>query len=410
MSLNRMFCAIKSSRICQEIKSSKERIIYASPGIQCTVAETLIEMYRCLGSDRITVVLDCNEDACRLGYGDIKAIRMLETAGIQVRQSPGLRFGLLICDGKGWSYSPVALYVADETFSDETPNAAKLMPEQIDAFVEAICPQKIDDETEAEIEIGVKQLTEDELSNVAKNLEIAPPIKFDIARQVRVFEPYIEYVEINLRGCSIQRKRIPIPKSIQGFGEATEIEARLRTTFELIEKNSKISSEGLDSELKKIRDDFTRSLGKQWGRVILKATKKLFDKRIEQFEEKLAKHKKEIEAELAEHLKKSNNQIVEYYLPFIKKNPPDALLGQVFSQQLSEDDIRAWLTSEIDLKFPKPKELTLGMQLDVQYRGVTYETLHESDFITRLREEYPQVPWDKPCDEFNAAKEKTKNE
>ena len=37
------------------------------------------------------------------------------------------------------------------------------------------------------------------------HIEEAPPVRFDLARQVRVFEPYLQYVELSLSGASIQR-------------------------------------------------------------------------------------------------------------------------------------------------------------------------------------------------------------
>jgi hypothetical protein len=43
------------------------------------------------------------------------------------------------------------------------------------------------------------------------------------------------------------------------------------------------------------------------------------------------------------------------------------------------------------------------MTLDVQFRDVTYETLQEDGFAEHLREAYPQVDWDKPFTEFDAA-------
>jgi hypothetical protein len=47
----------------------------------------------------------------------------------------------------------------------------------------------------------------------------------------------------------------------------------LRTTFELIEKGSKLSSKPLEDALNDIRKNFTPSLGKDHGRVVLKAAK-----------------------------------------------------------------------------------------------------------------------------------------
>jgi hypothetical protein len=50
---------------------------------------------------------------------------------------------------------------------------------------------------------------------IQKKLVEAPPVQFDVARQVRVFEPYLQYVELRLTGAAIHRHRIAIPRVIQ---------------------------------------------------------------------------------------------------------------------------------------------------------------------------------------------------
>ena len=46
------------------------------------------------------------------------------------------------------------------------------------------------------------------IERTQKALAQAPPVAFDVARQAGAFHPYIQYVEIRLRGCAIQRHRI----------------------------------------------------------------------------------------------------------------------------------------------------------------------------------------------------------
>jgi len=48
---------------------------------------------------------------------------------------------------------------------------------------------------------------------VERRLEEAPPVRFDVARQVRVFNAYLQYVELKLTGAAIQRHRLSIPSS-----------------------------------------------------------------------------------------------------------------------------------------------------------------------------------------------------
>jgi len=95
------FLGLKVERICEEINSAKRRVIYVAPGIRKTVSEAIIKTVTRLGPDSTTVIVDCDETSCRLGYGDTEAIKLLTSKGVIVRQSKGLRFGLLICDDRG---------------------------------------------------------------------------------------------------------------------------------------------------------------------------------------------------------------------------------------------------------------------------------------------------------------------
>ena len=44
--------------------------------------------------------------------------------------------------------------------------------------------------------------------------------------------------------------------------------------------------------------------------------------------------------------------------------------------------------------------------MEVTFRDVTYETLNEDGFSEALSKAYPHVNWDRPFDEFNAAKQR----
>ena len=97
---------------------------------------------------------------------------------------------------------------------------------------------------------------------------------------------------------------------MQGLGATKDIENRLRTTFDLIEKNSDLSSKPLEDELEQLRKDFTRPLGKPWGRVLLRSVRPVFDERICEFRKKLDEHRKKVESELEAKLKASRQQVV----------------------------------------------------------------------------------------------------
>ncbi|MEI2635723.1 MAG: hypothetical protein V9E92_02535 [Methylotenera sp.] len=259
------------------------------------------------------------------------------------------------------------------------------------------------------IDLGSEILSDRHFYSVKQKLDEAPPVKFDLARQVRVFEPYLQYVELSLIGAAIQRHRLAIPPSIQKLGGSKELEARLRTTFELIEKDSKFSSKPLENELNQIRNDLTRSLGKDHGRVLLKSAKSLLLKRISELEDKLNIHKDLVKNGLQKSLDTSRKQIINYYSPLVIANPPDAFIGQLFTAKPTKKDAEAWIDAQLDRVFPTADSLIIEMKIEKRFKDVTFETLNHKDFLISVKNAFPNVDWDKTYSEFKAAGE-LKNE
>ena len=210
-------------------------------------------------------------------------------------------------------------------------------------------------------------------------------------------------MELSLTGAAIQRHRMAIPEKIQKLGGSKELESRLRTTFELIEKGSKLSSKPLEDALNEIRKNFTPSLGKDHGRVVLKAAKPHLVTRLEEFRVKLEAHQAAVAGDLQRHLDTSREQIVAYYLPRVMEAKPDALLGQSLNGQVSEAAAKGWLHGELDKVFPSAESLILEMKLEERYKDVTFETLNRDDFLDSVKNAFPGVDWEKAYKEFQAA-------
>lgn len=255
------------------------------------------------------------------------------------------------------------------------------------------------------LDVSTQPIEVEYFEEVKEAIVQAPPVRFDVARQVRVFEPYLQYVELSLTGAAIQRHRIRIPNSAQGLGSSTDLEGRLQTTFDLFEKSGSFSSKALEAELNEIRKNLTPSLGKDHGRVVLKSVKAHLNQRIEEFRNKLAKHQEKISTELQKYLDESKKQVVDHYLPLFQAKPPDALIGQSLLGKPTKDDIRYWLEDDLNKVFPTADELVSNMVLEVRFKDVTFETLNHPDFFDAVKEAYPRVDWKKAYDEFKAAGE-----
>jgi hypothetical protein len=418
MMLEPLFSVLDSAAIALFIHTAQHSVCYAGPGIQLQPAKAIVEVAQRLGPEMMTVCIDCDERVMRMGYGDIEALECLRDGPIVVRNASGLRTALVIVDDQGFIFTPTALYIEAEPHGEAAPNAMRLSQQQVAEALARLSPAaKAIAQTQATtheeqnriaalpVEVATAPITEAQFAKVEASLKEAPPVKFDVARQVRVFEPYLQYIELSLTGAAIQRYRLAVPPNIQKLGSSSELEGRLRTTFDLIEKGGKLSSKALEDELNEIRKNFTPSLGKDHGRVMLKAAKPHLEKRLGEFRKKLEAHQKTVEKELQKHLDESRKQVVNYYEPIVMRNPSDALLGQLLHNHLSEDDVPRWLDTMLKQKFPPAEKLIQKMQLVVRYKDVTFETLNHPDFLESVKNAFPDVDWDKAYEEFKAAGE-----
>jgi hypothetical protein len=406
-----LFRYLSSAVIAKLIGSVRTRVCYVAPGIQDTVAAALCSVVASNPNLRISVSLDFSEASFRIGYGSLEAVRRLRNNGIEVVNSPGVRVAVLIVDDSGWVFTPTALYLEPEPHSEETPNAIRLTRDQINEVVLRISPKEketaiaeaptpeVKEMVESIVpEIGTEPVSQREFDTVDNILEQVPAVKFDVARQVRVFEPYLQYVDLSLRGAAIQRQRVQIPKALLHLGSSEALEG-LRTTFDLIERNSQVSSKRLEKDLYQLRTDLTRSLEK-FGRVMLKAARSRFDERVGEFRARLEVHQNAVKGEIEGKLQASRRQVIEYYLPAARAKPPDELVGKSVRPNLSDDTLREWIGTK--LVFPSADEVVSNMALDVSFKDVTFETLNDPKFLECLKKAYPEIDWDKPYSDFRA--------
>lgn len=438
MELQTLFSLLTSEGIASFLEGASHSVCYVAPGIQMEPAMVLDHLAEELGPEMITVCLDFNERVLRMGYGSIEAVEILRGAGIAVRSAPGMRTAFIIVDKEGYMFTPTALLLEAEPEKNPSPNAMRLSPDQITEILSRFSPlekalAKANSETpeeKARIEAIPDAITPDAIRNdplaafkpapmvleshpvqdealakIKKQLEQAPPAKFDVARQVRVYSAYLQYVELSLRGAAIQRHKVQIPKILHRLGDNRELENRLKTTFDLIDKDSNVSSKDLEDELKEIRDTFTCTLDKEKGRVILKSNKAIFEDRISDFRKKIEKHKDRLQKTLQDHIDASKKVVIDYYIDRVIEEPPDKLRVRCLGLKPRREDAEAWLDWELSKVFPQAENLSKEIVLEVNYKDVTYETLQRPVFFEQVKKAFPFVNWNQPFEEFTAVGE-----
>jgi hypothetical protein len=348
-----------------------------------------------------------------LGYGEIQAIERLKTHHLLVQHVEHLRFALIVVDGNGYSFTPNALYLESDAASSLGFNAIKLTPDQIREATVRLSPaakavaiaQCDSEETKRKLQsiatvIEQKPVEDSSVTKIGQALKEAPPQAFNVSRQVRVYNAYLQYVEVSMTGAAIQRQKVAIPKVLQSIGtNDDELEGRLKTSFDLLEKDNNLSSKKLEQQLKELRDAFTPSLGKKHGRVMLKSNKDYFNRQIESFKNQLKDHANKVGSTLQINIDESVAKIASYYLPIVKTNPPMQMIGKLGMFKDDDEQVLAWIKRLLNEVFPTAEKMIHKMKISVIYKDVTFENLNDDEFLTALEQAFPDVNWDKAYQE-----------
>lgn len=404
---NRAFIALSTQSIISKIVQAKEIIVYVAPGIHKEIAESLISAIK--RNIKVEVVLDASADVCRLGYGTIDGIKLLNENAIILRNSSGLRIGLLVTDSEAWIFMPTPFVLEEESRDNNSPNAIAISSDETHHILQALAIDpsneinELTDEAIKEAEIGQNLLTNKKIEEIKSDLDQNPAQKFDIVRKVRVFNSYLEYVEMSLKNCQIQRHTIVLPSELLGLVEDDKMRERVHSTVRLIDGASELSGKHLTDKKNEILKKFTRQLGKPFGSVILRVRKEEFLKEVEKLRGEIQKYQDNIKAKLLKELEGTRDKLIDMLSPIVLEKPTNSLRSQIPAEKPTIDQVKRYLKAEIGYLLPKIENVIDEMKLDVNFKGITYETLNNPDFADAVREEFKAIDWEKPFHEYDAA-------
>jgi len=406
------FTTLNSAALCREIGEAQEHVVLASPGVAIDVADALIAARDRLGEGRVRVVLDVSAGVARLGFGDHSAVERLTAAGIEVRSHPGLRLGVLICDGRGWSFAGTPRLVeADPMESGDAFNAISLTETQVIAL-RAELPQiqptgprdepanhgdagpeqsSVEDpivQVDVEPLVGAEPLTRESVAKVSRALEIAPPRPFDLARRTMVYSALIQFVELHFEGFNIQSRRIQLPKTLPMIASKDRaVKERLTASLKLldsVEKPAALAS--VSKDLEELRQAYLVPVGKA-GRVMLKSKRAEFEEALKSINTALNKCKESLVAELQQALDSVVDAIAPDLARAVVADPPPRFRGLFLATSEAAMD---YVWEELTKALPRGSELVEGMKIHCLFKDVTYEMLTDDDFGEKVLAQIPK--------------------
>ena len=228
-----VFRSIQDDDLSRRIAGATRRLVFVAPGISAAVSKAL---EGCLARDprlQIMIVLDADEESCRLGYCDAPSLEALSIAatklGIPVRQQRGIRIGLLMADDEILVWTPTPQMFEAPRGANE-PNGLLFTQETLQRLPEAL---GVDPEhPEARAEIGTEPLKREEVAKVVAAIKAAPPAPFDLSRLSRVFSSKFQFIETVLRGAELTKREMRLDSLIVNSDAPEELQPLLHTTVQ----------------------------------------------------------------------------------------------------------------------------------------------------------------------------------
>jgi hypothetical protein len=391
-------CRIDDKQLIEAVNNATRRLVFAAPGVSLDVAKALQVAWRKLGRDAVSVILDVDQAVCRMGCGTLEGLQLLqktakEMDGLLCHQ-PGLRVGIVVSDQTTLVYAPTPLLIE--------PGAEQ--PARSNGIMLASLPEKLGDElgigpgAQAEQQIGLDKVPDEQLEALAADLKANPPLPFDISRPMLVFNSQVEFVEFNLEKVQLQRQEIPIPSKVMGLAGSN-----IHSLFRLDVGNELLAlKEKLEQKKREIDKQFTRPMRGFGGSIIRRTNKPRFEENVKGLRTELESFRVTVRQQFRTVAESNKNKLVDLLLPALKHNPPDEC-RRLVARQDADECLRNWLLGELFDPFNKVAKVADDMRVTVRFKGVTYECLKDPEFIARAQEAFSDLQLH---EEFLAAREK----
>jgi len=396
-------------RLISLIDAARARVVFVAPGVSQAVAEALCNKWPKLGQHGMQVILDVDPEVCRLGYGTLQGLKSLRAQaaalGTLVCHHPGVRIGLLIVDDITLVFSPTPLLVEAGSTQPERPNAIQLSASP----QELLRDLGLGDKGGMERIIGLDGVESATIDKVEADLKSNPPVKFDLARKVRVFTSKFQFVELEMTGVYISRKKVPIPSSLVGLAGNRDVQSQFHAHFNLVNQanlevrtddKQVLTEKALHEAKQEVIRRFLISL-KGYGMVVLRTHKEKLTKEVENLKAQVAVFQKGVEQELQRHIDANITALVDGLLPAVTQNPPDQYT-KFHGSDISGDNLRKMLDKDIRHAFGEAKTLVQTMNVSLVFKDLTYESLKDEAFLAIAHEAIPGI--ESLHDEFDAAK------
>jgi hypothetical protein len=228
-----MFQPIQDARVVEEINGAQHRLVFVAPGVSKAVSQALIGQMSQNQGLQVAVILDGDEECCRMGYCDAEALGELHAAandhGKPIGSQPGLRLCLLMADERVLIWTPTPL-MFEAPPGEGQPNGIVLEPSTLGDLPAAV---GLDAENSGEPpQIGIQPMEAEAVQDVRDAIKAVPPAPFDLSRLSRVFSSKFQFIETTLKGAELTKREMRLDSLILNSDAPEELRPLLHTTIQ----------------------------------------------------------------------------------------------------------------------------------------------------------------------------------
>lgn len=407
------FCAIDDNALIGLIRSAQKRIVFIAPGLHKRVAEALGKRFEEVDKLDVTVVIDPDEEVCRIGYGEEEGLRLVNEYAsknfIGLRSQPGLRVGVLLVDDQTLIWSPTPRSVEAPPSSDvqqdslfaapqaPSPNGLMLGANPAQQLAKAVAAEGSNSNPK-DAEIGKRAVTPEQVKRTLDELKKNPPIDVDLARVTRVFSTKLQFVEFEVKGAKLSTSELKVPGKLlnaDAKGELQDlIQSRLRAFSDLkgeevgvpayvngkpaTDNGKPVMEKVSEASLQRLRNDIEKRYLYDitgFGRLIAKDEKGDFEARVHAYKAQVMAHSEG----LRKLIEKQANQIIDEAVDLVMERAKRSGASKL----PDPDQIREALHQGL------MKAKADAPTIKLVFKDVTYEQTQSKDFRQRLEKALP---------------------
>lgn len=425
---------ITDELLIDAIASARQRVIMIAPGVWPPLARAIAAAWERLGRDRVTVILDVDPEICRIGYGSLEGLSILQAAasaaGDVLAEEPGVRICVVIVDQQTFVFSPtprqleappsVALSEGPPQPSSELPSQTPLQKSlplsqsKANGIVFTQPPSMLESDLGAGPDgvsgrtLGMETLNEAKLKKVTEDLAKNPPKNFDLARAVNVYNARVQFVELKLGGCKLSEHTAQLPKHlIHVLKKNPALSRKIQNSIKLLDNedglvtDKALSQETLFRHRDKIHEQYLRPV-KGVGTVIERAKKAEFSKEVESLKAEVEKFAVSVEAKLAERFQQTAEQLADEILDEVLADFPERWRKKL-GPHPDPQRVRWYVLEDLLKAFGTPAGKVGKMKAETVFKDVTYDMLNDPEFRVQMTEYFPDLPL---MEKFKAARER----